>query len=107
MKTSNKLLLALFTVVLLFALGLNFPLKRTFDSIGLNDPYLGYLRDTLPPFKYIKLTGNRFTLIQVQPGTQFELRRKHLDFERNLEGANLKTEVRSDTLFVLFGKIQT
>ncbi len=100
MKTSNKLLLALFALVLLSAMAANIPLKRTFETMDRNDPYRGYLRDTLPAFKYVKLTGNRFTVVQIQPSTQFEMRTFHL--ERSADGTNLKKEVRGDTLFVIF-----
>jgi hypothetical protein len=102
MKTSNKLLLGLFILVLFSALAANIPMKRAFETMDRNDPYYGYRRDTLTAFKYVKLTGNGFTLVQIQPGSQFEMRSMH--FERNPVMGHLRKEVRGDTLFVVMKK---
>ncbi|GAB3178355.1 hypothetical protein [Telluribacter humicola] len=102
MKTSNKLLLALFAFILVSSLGANLPLKKTYDTINRNDPYYGYAHETLPAFKYVKLVGQSNVLAQIQLGTRFEMRRVH--FKGGSNGKGVITEMRGDTLIVLFEK---
>ncbi len=97
MKTSNILLLALFAFIFISMIGYDLGLKRNFDRIDRNDPYHGYSHDTLPPFKYIKLTGKQFGMVQILPGKNFVMR------QQNLSGfphrAGLEWKVVGDTLY--------
>jgi len=98
MKTSNLLLLALFAFIFISMIGYDLGLKKNFARIDRTDPYYGYSHDTLPSFKYIKLTGKQFGMVQILPGKIFEMR------SQNLSGfpyhAGLDWKVVGDTLFV-------
>lgn len=98
MKTSNLLLLALLAFVFISMIGYDLGLKKNFDRIDRNDPYYGYSHDTLPPFKYIKLRGKQFGMVQILPGKIFEMRQQNLSgFPYN---AGLEWKVVGDTLFI-------
>lgn len=98
MKTSNILLLALLAFLFVSMIGYDLGLKKTFDSIDRTDPYHGFSHDTLPPFKYVKLTGKQFGMVQILPGKIFEMR------QQNLSGfpyhAGLVWKVANDTLII-------
>lgn len=102
MKTSNLLLLILLSFLFTAMIGVDFAIKNTFEQIDRNDPYHGYSSDTLSPFKYVKLSGNNFTLTQIQPGEQFEMR--SMNFEKSKLGLAVKWEVRHDTLYVSYNQ---
>jgi hypothetical protein len=74
MKTSNKLLIALFTIGLLTLIGANVALKKEHDKIDFNDPFYGLSSMTLKPFRVMKLEGNNTGLISVQTGKATEIR---------------------------------
>jgi hypothetical protein len=98
MKTSNILLLALLALVFISMIGSNLALKKTFDRIDRNDPYYGYSRDTLPPFRYVKLTGKQFGMVQILPGKNFEMRKQNLSGFPHRAG--LEWKVVGDTLYI-------
>ena len=102
MKTSNLLLLGLLLLLFIAMIGVDLSLKKEFERIDRNDPYYGYSRDSLKPFKYVKLSGSNFTLTQIQPGKQFEIRKS--DFEEYTKNSKIEWEVISDTLYVNFIK---
>ena len=98
MKTSNLLLLALLAFIFISMIGYDLGLKKNFDRFDRSDPYHGYSHDTLPPFKYIKLMGKQFGMVQILPGKTFEMRKQALSgFAHN---AGLEWEVVGDTLYV-------
>jgi hypothetical protein len=98
MKTSNLLLLALLAFVFISMIGYDLGLKKNFDRIDRTDPYYGYSHDTLPPFKYIKLTGKQFGMVQILPGKIFEMRKQPLSgFPYH---AGLVWKVANDTLII-------
>lgn len=98
MKTSNLLLLALLAFVFISMIGYDLGLKKNFDRIDRNDPYYGYSHDKLPPFKYVKLTGKQFGMVQILPGKNFEMRKQNLSgFPYN---AGLEWKIVGDTLLV-------
>lgn len=98
MKTSNILLLALLAFVFLSMIRYDLGLKRTFDCIDRSDPYYGFSHDTLPPFKYIKLTGKQFGMVEIIPGKKFIMRGRDLSgFPSN---PRLEWKVAYDTLFI-------
>jgi hypothetical protein len=74
MKTSNKLLIALLAITLLFGLSANSILKIEFDKINKGDQYVGYRKEPLKPFKYVTLGGKDFGYAQIEPGKNFEIR---------------------------------
>ncbi|RYZ31724.1 MAG: hypothetical protein EOP49_38550 [Sphingobacteriales bacterium] len=74
MKTSNKLLIALFTIGLLTLIGANVALKKEHDKIDFNDPFYGLSAMELKPFRVIKLEGNNTGLISIQTGKTPEIR---------------------------------
>ncbi len=102
MKNSNLLLLGLLSFLFVAMIGIDFSLKNKFEQIDRNDPFYGYSKDTLKPFKYVKLTGTNFILTQIQPGKQFQIRKSK--FEGYVGNSTLKWEVVSDTLFVSYEK---
>ncbi|GHB65790.1 hypothetical protein [Persicitalea jodogahamensis] len=102
MKTSNLLLLGLLSFLFIAMVGVDLSLKKEFARIDRNDPYYGYSKEPLKPFKYIKLRGSNFTLTQIRPGKQFEIR--GLEFEDYPGKPTVKWEVVSDTLYVNFKK---
>ncbi len=79
MKTSNVLLISLISFVFLAMIGVNISIKAKLDKIDLNDRFSGYSRHQLKPFKHIKLTGEPYGSIQIQPGETFELRKEEVD----------------------------
>lgn len=100
MKTSNKLILLLFALLFVSIIGSSFSLKSKFDKIDMNDPYLGYSRDTLPPFRYVKLTGNAFGTVQLQPGKIFEMRM--IDIRNYNDHPKVSHFISGDTLILSF-----
>ncbi|MGA0556514.1 hypothetical protein ACO2Q8_07685 [Larkinella sp. VNQ87] len=74
MKTSNKLLIALFTVGLLTLIGANLALKAEHDKIDFNDPFYGLSVRNIKPFRVLKLEGNNAGLLSVQTGPSSEIR---------------------------------
>ena len=98
MKTSNLLLLALLAFLFISMIGYDLGLKKNFDRIDRNDPYYGYSKNMLPPFKYIKLAGKQFGMVQVLPGKNFEMRKQALD--RMWGDPGLEWKVVHDTLFI-------
>ncbi len=102
MKTSNLLLLGLLSFLFIAMVGVDISLKKEFEAIDQNDPFYGYSKVPLKPFKYIKLLGSNFTLTQIQPGKQFEIR--GLEFDNYPGKPTVKWEVVSDTLYVNFKK---
>ncbi len=83
-------------------IGVDLSLKKEFEAIDRNDPFYGYSREPLKPFKYVKLTGINFILTQIQPGEKFEIRKSK--FEEYTKSSKVKWEVVSDTLFITYEK---
>ena len=79
MKTSTLLLLSLLAFLLLSTIGVDLSLKSTYDKIDTNDPYRGYTRLALAPYKYVKLTGEPFGAVEILPGEKFEMRKQETD----------------------------
>ena len=102
MKTSNKLLISLFAFSILAIIGSGFSLKSKFDKININDPYHGYTRRILKPFKYVKLSGDPFGLVQINPGKTYELRM--VDTRNYSDNPQVTQEIKGDTLMVNFTK---
>ena len=100
MKTSTKLLTILLAFSLFAMIGSDLTLKAKFDKIDRNDPFADYIKNSMKPFKYVKLTGNFFGVTQIQPGKAFEVRiQKILNDTKNPE---ITSKVDGDTLFVNF-----
>ncbi|RCR68527.1 hypothetical protein [Larkinella punicea] len=74
MKTSNKLLIALFTIGLLTLIGANVALRTEYNKIDFNDQFYGLSAMELKPFRVLKLEGNNAGLISVQTGKTTEIR---------------------------------
>lgn len=74
MKTSNKLLIALFTFGLLTLIGANVAIKNQHRQIDYNDPFYGLSSTALKPFRILKLEGNSAGLLGVQTGKSYEIR---------------------------------
>jgi hypothetical protein len=73
MKTSNILLIAVFSVVLLALLGSNLALKAEYDKIDKSDPLFGYKKEVVQPFKYVRLEGKAFGLTEINQGSTHEI----------------------------------
>lgn len=76
MKTSNKFLIALFTLFLFAIVGTNLVLKAEYEKIDKNDLFYGYSDEKTKPYRVIILKGNGKGLIRIQPGENFGLRVK-------------------------------
>ena len=96
MKTSNKLLIAIFTLVLFAIIGTNLILKAEYEKIDLHDPFYGYSMEKVEPYKVVALKGNGYGLIQIQQGNIFQVRVK--EKHKNQVNWNLK----HDTLTLSF-----
>lgn len=92
MKTSNKLLISLCLVVFLAMLGSSMILKSEFEKIDRNDPYYGFSRESLQPFKAVKIKGHYPWLVQLQNSEEFEIR------TNNASETRLDWKVNADTL---------
>jgi hypothetical protein len=73
MKTSNILLILVFTFSFLALFGSNMVLKSEYDKIDKKDPLYGFNREIVKPFKYVKLEGKAFGLTEIHPGKNFEV----------------------------------
>ncbi|MCE6989909.1 GIN domain-containing protein [Dyadobacter sp. CY323] len=73
MKTSNILLITLFSLTLLVLLGSNLVLKAGYDRIDKSDPLWGYRKEPAKPFKYVKLQGKAFGLTEISPGKEYKI----------------------------------
>ena len=102
MKTSNLLLIGILSFLFIAMIGVDLSLKKEFEAIDRDDPFYGYSKEPLKPFKYVKLTGTNFILTQIQPGEKFEIRKGK--FEGYAGNSTMKWEVVSDTLFVTYDK---
>ena len=100
MKISTKLLTLLLAFSLFAMIGSDLTLKAKFDKIDQKDPYSGYLRESVKPFKYVKLTGNFFGYTQIVPGKAFELRMT--DFQNYTVKPKIDRTVSGDTLNIHF-----
>lgn len=96
MKTSDKLILSLFGLVLAALFGFNLTLKAEYDKIDFNDPLYGYEPTAVRPWKVLKITGTHQEKIQYQPGKAFEIRVQELNKQR------LAQRVSGDTLIVSY-----
>lgn len=96
MKTSSKLLTLLFALSLFAMIGSDLSLKAKFDKIDLKDPYSGYLKHAVKPFKYVKMTGNFFGYTQLEPGKAFEIRMT--DFHNHSIKPKIDWTISGDTL---------
>ncbi len=97
MKTSNILLLSLLAFVLLSMVGANLSLKQQFDSIDWSNPYRGYTRDSLPAFKYLKITGIPSRYVAIESGETFEIWKANKENQQ----FTLGWELHGDTLVVV------
>lgn len=98
MKTSNLLLICLLSFLFIAMVGVNYSLKSEYEKIDLSDRFSGYSRHLLKPFKHIRLTGQPFGSIQIQPGKNFEIRKEKRDQLGQL--MILEWQQRGDTLIV-------
>jgi hypothetical protein len=96
MKTSNKLLIVLLVTVLLAVTGSNMALKAEYEKIDFKNPYHGYVQETLPPFKILRLQGSYASLAQIQQGKESQIR------IRGWEKESVKWQMRGDTLVVTY-----
>ncbi|MDF9794959.1 hypothetical protein OKW21_000222 [Catalinimonas alkaloidigena] len=94
MKTSNKLLFILVTVLFMGILASSMVLKSEFEKIDRDNPFYGYAQENLEPFTAVKLSGNYPHLVQLQQGDTYELLTTH-DAR-----PNLLWEVKDDTLVI-------
>jgi hypothetical protein len=92
MKTSNRLLTVLLAITLVAILSSNLVLKAEYEKIDFKDPFYGYQAQQLPTFKVVKLNGGHTGLIQLQPGTGYEVRVSVKDSNQ------VKWQIRNDTL---------
>ncbi|MGM9508140.1 hypothetical protein ACS5NO_10445 [Larkinella sp. GY13] len=98
MKTSNKLLIALFTVGFLTLIGTNLALRAEYDKIDFKNPFHGLSTLTIKPFRVLKLEGNKtgIGLLSVQTGTQFGI---HLPDKNK---ADFTFQSKGDTLIIRY-----
>ncbi|GAB3899379.1 hypothetical protein GCM10028803_20420 [Larkinella knui] len=92
MKTSNKLLIAFFTIGLLTLIGANVALRKEYDKINFSDPFYGLTSVSIKPFRVLKLEGNSAGLVSVQTGKVSEIRLPDKDrdlFSYRLNGDTL------------------
>lgn len=98
MKNSNKLLIILLAVSLFAVIGSGFSLKARFEKLDRNDPYFSYKKESVKPFKHVKMTGNFFGYTQIQPGKTFEIRMA--DFRNYSIKPKITWTINGDTLHV-------
>ncbi|WP_221390784.1 hypothetical protein [Dyadobacter sp. NIV53] len=98
MKTSTKLIAILLAFSLFAMIGSDMSIKAKFDKIDKNDPYYGYLKEPVKPFKYVKMTGNFFGYTQIEPGKEFEIRLT--DFYNYTIKPKINWKINADTLHV-------
>ncbi|WP_234734458.1 hypothetical protein [Tellurirhabdus bombi] len=96
MKTSNKLLIGLLAVVVLAMFGFNTVLKSEYKKIDLTDEFYGFDRQTVAPFKVIKIEGSNHQFVEIRSGKDYAFRlEKH-----HQEDSKVTHRVVGDTLVV-------
>ena len=96
MKTSIKLLIGIAIAVLLTMIGAGWSFRRQYDQLDHSDTYAQYSRQTLPPFRVLKVVGSPGELFLVQPGRRSTLRVRS-DFQMKISYESL-----GDTLLVRY-----
>ncbi len=95
MKTSNILLIGLLAITLLFGFTSNLVLKTEFDKIDQKDPFAGYHKQSLKPFKYVTIQGKILGHTQISPGKEFEIR-------SSIAFKWIKWKIQDDTLKIAY-----
>jgi len=96
MKTSNQLLIGLIVIIFAAIFGTATVLKGEYEKIDKDDPFYGYVTDSLADFSAIKLKGKYPNLIQIQAGNQFEIKM------RDSKPLRMKWTIRNDTLVLTY-----
>lgn len=98
MKASNILLTVLISMVLLITVGSNLVLKAEFDNIDRKNPYAGYKKESLKPFKHVKLEGKELGLTEIRQGDTYEIRvmPEHRYLDVDVVGDTLRLTYKRD-----------
>ncbi|WKN44016.1 hypothetical protein [Tunicatimonas pelagia] len=104
MKTSNQLLIGLIVIIFAAIFGAATVLKGEYEKIDKDDPYYGYVTDTLTDFSVVKMEGKYSGLIQIQAGEQFEVKSQKLMANSKVseDTPRLTWQVQRDTLFLSY-----
>lgn len=73
MKTSNKIFASLLSLLLLLVIGTNLVLKAEYDNIDFNDPYHGYSRQQIQPFRVVRLAGSFPGVVKLIKGNGYSV----------------------------------
>jgi hypothetical protein len=98
MKASNILLAVLLSMILLITVGSNLVLKAEFDKIDRKNPFAGYKKESVKPFKHIKLEGKELGLTEIRQGDIYEIRMmpEHRYLDVDVVGDTLKLTYKRD-----------
>ncbi|MDB5089487.1 MAG: hypothetical protein JWR09_3481 [Mucilaginibacter sp.] len=96
MKTSNKILLTLLSVLLATTVFVDFLLKRAYLKINLTDPFKNYAPVAIRPFKYLNIKGGNAYAIEIKQATKLDM--KVMTSRKSF----LTTAQHGDTLLIKF-----
>ena len=74
MKTSNKLLFILLSVLFATTIFIDFLLKRNYLKINLNYSFKNYEPVAIGPFKYLKIKGGNGYAIEIKHATKLDMK---------------------------------
>lgn len=103
MKTSFKLLIGSFLIIVATMFGAAISLRRQYDSIDKTDTYARWKKVTLPAFRVVQLSGPSPAMVQIQPGKTTRLL---VDTLRRDEQQPYQYRVERDTLFMTVGLLE-
>ncbi len=99
MKKSNKLLIALYTIIFAAMIGYSFAVKSEYDKYDKNDPYYGYYREELKPLRFVKFEGMPNLHVTIKKGIKSEMIMKELG-ENEKKSVTITKKQIGDTLFI-------
>ena len=104
MKTSNKLLIGLAVILFTGIFSSAMFLKGEFEKIDKDDPYYGYVTDTLTSFTAVKMEGKYPGLIHIKRGDQFEVKIQESAVNPRIDenAVRLVWKVQNDTLVLSY-----
>lgn len=96
MKTSNKILLSLLTVMVLATILNDLSLNKAYSRIKLNDPFKNYQPVIVRPFKHLQIKGGNGYAVEIKQASALDI--KVMSSRKNFLSASFS----GDTLFIVF-----
>lgn len=102
MKTSTKLLIGLFLMLVVAMFGAGASLRRQYDSIDKTDKYARWKKTSLSPFRAIRISGPTMASVHIESGSTSRLLVDTLDRDWPQLKDQFSAQVTNDTLLLVF-----